>query len=201
MGRGARRRPNYLGMKLRAIRLSLGGLSQGELIERLGVTGYIQREEISAFERGVREPDLLTLKAYADVAGVTVNDLIDDEADLPKPLLTTEQARKLSEKSQKNEAKAKMNTTTITLRLLIENEDDDRRVEKGVRRSIEKAHLERYGMKKLKDDGYELTFFHEDDADCDDQIYTLLSVIYIEARRLRCSITAKVREKGGDRYW
>jgi hypothetical protein len=30
---------------------------------------FIDRGKISDFERGVREPDLLTLKAYAEAAG------------------------------------------------------------------------------------------------------------------------------------
>lgn len=33
---------------------------------------------------GGREPDLFTLKAYADEAGVLFEDLIDDDARLPK---------------------------------------------------------------------------------------------------------------------
>jgi len=35
---------------------------------------------------GVREPDLLTLKAYADEAGVSGDDLIDDSVTLPEKL-------------------------------------------------------------------------------------------------------------------
>jgi transcriptional regulator with XRE-family HTH domain len=85
MPRGVRRRPRLLATKLREIRDGLG-LSQDGIIERLGLADYMDRGKISDFERGVREPDLLTLKAYADEAGVSVDDLIDDEVRLPRKL-------------------------------------------------------------------------------------------------------------------
>ncbi len=69
MGTGARRRPEHLAAKLREIREGLG-LSQGELVKRLGLSEHLRRGKISEFERGEREPDLLTLLAYADAAGV-----------------------------------------------------------------------------------------------------------------------------------
>jgi hypothetical protein len=56
------------------------------MIERLGLSDSLHRGKISDFERGVREPDLLTLKAYADEAGVLVDDLIDDDIKLPRKL-------------------------------------------------------------------------------------------------------------------
>jgi len=37
------------------------GLSQDGIIDRLGLEDYMDRGKISDFERGVREPDLLTL--------------------------------------------------------------------------------------------------------------------------------------------
>jgi len=46
----------------------------------------MDRGKISDFEREVREPDLLTLKAYANEAGVIVDDLIDDNVSLPEKL-------------------------------------------------------------------------------------------------------------------
>jgi hypothetical protein len=57
--------------------------TQDRIIERLGLADYMDRGKISDFEREVREPDLLTLKAYANEAGVTVDDLIDDNVSLP----------------------------------------------------------------------------------------------------------------------
>ncbi len=44
----------------------------------------LTRENISAFERGVREPSLLVLLQYARAAGVYVDVLIDDELELPE---------------------------------------------------------------------------------------------------------------------
>jgi len=187
-------------MKLRAIRAALGGLTQSELIERLGLTDYVNQGEISAFEQGVREPDLLTLKAYADAAGVSTDDLINDEAKLP-PKLPARRTTGPSVKSQKRQAKAAIKMTSVTLWLLIQSDEGSRLAENRARKTIEKACLERYGMKNLKDHEYDLTFSYEDDADLDDQIYTLLGSIYIEARKCNCSIKVNAREKGADRHW
>jgi transcriptional regulator with XRE-family HTH domain len=92
MPRGIRRRPKLLAAKLRQIREDLG-LSQDGMVERLGAREYIERGKISDYERGVREPDLLTLKAYAVAAGVLVDDLIDDDVRLPEKLSAVKQAR------------------------------------------------------------------------------------------------------------
>lgn len=197
MRRGARRRPSLLGMKLRAIRGGLGGLSQRELIEHLGLKGYLNQGEVSAFEQGVREPDLLTLKAYADAAGISTDDLINDEAKLPAKL-PARRTTGSSGKPQKQQAKAAI---TVTLWLLVQSEEGSRFTENRARKAIEKAYLERYGMKKLNDREYDLALTYEDDADLDDQIYTLLGSIYIEARRRSCSIKVNVQEKGADQYW
>src|SRR5215471_3667235 len=91
MPRGVSRRPRLLATKFREIRDGLG-LSQDGIIERLGLANYIDRGKISDFERGVREPDLLTLKAYADEAGVMVDDLIDDNVRLPGKLPVAKRA-------------------------------------------------------------------------------------------------------------
>jgi transcriptional regulator with XRE-family HTH domain len=88
MGTGARRRPEHLAAKLREIREGLG-LSQGELVKRLGLSEHLRRGKISEFERGEREPDLLTLLAYADAAGVCTDVLIDDRLKLPSRLPAT----------------------------------------------------------------------------------------------------------------
>jgi transcriptional regulator with XRE-family HTH domain len=100
MGRRARRRPKYLAAKLREIRDCLG-LSQSALIKRMGLTDYLNQAEISDFENAVREPDLLTLKAYADAAGVSTDYLIDDNIDLPKKPPGAKRTAGSSGKSQK----------------------------------------------------------------------------------------------------
>jgi transcriptional regulator with XRE-family HTH domain len=88
MSTGIRRRPKHLAAKLLQIRVGLG-LSQNELIERLGLSGHLRRGKISEFERGEREPDLLTLLSYADAAGVCTDVLIDDRKQLPAKLPAT----------------------------------------------------------------------------------------------------------------
>jgi transcriptional regulator with XRE-family HTH domain len=85
MGKGKRERPARLGDKLTEIRRKLS-LSQNSMLRHLGLDDKLTREELSAYERGVREPTLLTLLKYAQVAGVYVDTLIDDDIDLPKKL-------------------------------------------------------------------------------------------------------------------
>lgn len=41
---------------------------------------------ISEYENGTREPSLMTILAYARLAGIHVEDLIDDALDLPAKL-------------------------------------------------------------------------------------------------------------------
>ncbi|HEY0049029.1 MAG TPA: hypothetical protein VGB68_07075 [Pyrinomonadaceae bacterium] len=46
----------------------------------------MEQERISKYERGVPEPPLYVLVAYADVANVYVEVLIKDDLDLPESL-------------------------------------------------------------------------------------------------------------------
>jgi len=85
MGRKPRRRPERLAEKLKAIRSALG-LSQTEMVHRLGLDDVLTREEVSAFERGTHEPNLLVLLAYSDVANVYLETLARDSLDLPARL-------------------------------------------------------------------------------------------------------------------
>jgi transcriptional regulator with XRE-family HTH domain len=85
MGRAARPKPVRLAEKLVQIRAAFG-LSQNELISRLGLVQEIPREDISAFERGIREPPLPILLKYAQLAGVCIDVLVDDELNLPDKL-------------------------------------------------------------------------------------------------------------------
>ena len=82
MGTRPRLRQKRLPAKLRAIRDALG-LSQSEMLRRLGAEDLLDYTRISEFERGKREPPLLILLRYAEVAGVCTDVLIDDEKDLP----------------------------------------------------------------------------------------------------------------------
>ncbi|MGB7923491.1 MAG: helix-turn-helix transcriptional regulator [Pyrinomonadaceae bacterium] len=85
MGRGVRRKPARLAEKLREIRLKLG-LSQNEMISRMGLMDELTREEISAFERNTHEPNLMTLLAYSEAANIFLEILVRDDLDLPKKL-------------------------------------------------------------------------------------------------------------------
>ena len=83
-----RPRPKRLAEKLRQIRLALG-LSQTEMLKRLGLEEEMQYARISEYETGQREPSLLTLLEYSRAAGVHMEVLADDEADLPDKLPVT----------------------------------------------------------------------------------------------------------------
>lgn len=54
------------------------------MLRHLGLDDKLTREELSAYELGVREPTLLTLLRYAQASGIYVDTLIDDSVDLPE---------------------------------------------------------------------------------------------------------------------
>jgi transcriptional regulator with XRE-family HTH domain len=85
MGRAARPRTKRLAEKLRRIREALG-LSQNELIRRLGLEDVIYQSNVSGYELGEREPPLPVLLKYAEVAGVCLDVLANDNLDLPSKL-------------------------------------------------------------------------------------------------------------------
>jgi transcriptional regulator with XRE-family HTH domain len=74
-----------LARKLRQIRLRLG-LSQSEILERLGFSEHLFRSNISQYERGHRVPAPRVLLKYARLAKVDLAVLIDDDLDLPEKL-------------------------------------------------------------------------------------------------------------------
>jgi len=92
MGQSAREKPARLGEKLLHIRLSLD-LSQNEIIKRLGLEEKLTRENVSAFERGVREPSLIVLLEFARLAGVYIDALVDDAINLPEKLPASQSYR------------------------------------------------------------------------------------------------------------
>jgi transcriptional regulator with XRE-family HTH domain len=85
MGTYPRLRQQRLPEKLRAIRDALG-LSQTEMLRRLGAENLIEYNRISEFEPGKREPPLAILLLYARAANVWMDVLVDDELDLPDKL-------------------------------------------------------------------------------------------------------------------
>jgi hypothetical protein len=92
-------------------------------------------------------------------------------------------------------------TTTLTLWLRVENNSKFVRGKKRARADIEAFHLRRYGMKKLSECEYELTFSYRDDADLERQVHELLREIDNEADLRHCFTEADVTEKGADRFW
>lgn len=75
-----------LAKKLRKIRLDLE-LSQSQILEQLGFADQLFRSNISQYERGHRVPSPPVLLAYARLANVDLEVLIDDELDLPVKLV------------------------------------------------------------------------------------------------------------------
>lgn len=75
--------PKKLARKLSQIRTN-AGLSQTEMVEALKYrAGPLRASQVSQFEQGQREPNLIVLLAYARFARLRVELLIDDELDLP----------------------------------------------------------------------------------------------------------------------
>lgn len=85
MGRNPRLKPQRLSEKILRIREALG-LSQNEMLYRLGLEESLSRTAISGYELGTSEPSLLIVLQYARVAGICTDVLLDDDLDLPEKL-------------------------------------------------------------------------------------------------------------------
>ena len=85
MARPPRRKSERLGEKLLEIRTALG-LSQREMLRLLGYEEAIYYNRISDYELNKRIPPLPLVLEYARAAGVHMEDIADDELDLPKRL-------------------------------------------------------------------------------------------------------------------
>lgn len=86
--RANRERPNSpekLASKLLAIRLALNE-SQNGMIVRLDLKQDFDRGYVSKWERGLLEPPLFVLCAYADAANIFLEVLARDSLDLPLDL-------------------------------------------------------------------------------------------------------------------
>jgi transcriptional regulator with XRE-family HTH domain len=70
--------PQYLGVKLKNIRISLGYTLE-EMGKAVGKESASLRSRIFEWEKGLRNPDLISLLKYARLANVYVDDLIDDD--------------------------------------------------------------------------------------------------------------------------
>jgi len=85
MGKGPRQRPQNLARKLLAIRQVLG-LSQIQLVKAMQINGSTVYKRISEYESGRREPSLLVLLAYARVAGIHLEAIVNDCVELPEKM-------------------------------------------------------------------------------------------------------------------
>ncbi len=85
MGAKPRHKPKRLAAKLSQIRAALG-LSQNQMIKMMGAEEFMAQNAISEYELGKREPPLLVLLKYAEVAGVCLDVLANDSLDLPEKL-------------------------------------------------------------------------------------------------------------------
>ena len=79
-----RHRPNRLAEKLLQIRKALG-LSQKEMAERLAERAAVKitSKNISRYERDRSVPFIEVVLAYARLANVQIEQIVDDDVDLP----------------------------------------------------------------------------------------------------------------------
>ena len=80
-----RPRQQHLAKKLLEIRRALG-LSQIQLVKLMGIDETLPYHRISEYESGRREPALWVLLAYGRAAGIHLEDIVDDNRDLPEKL-------------------------------------------------------------------------------------------------------------------
>jgi transcriptional regulator with XRE-family HTH domain len=76
----ARSRPKRLAEKLLKIRQTLG-VTQSVMVYRLGVD--LAPNNISKYEHNLNEPPIDVMLAYARLASVPLEQLVDDEMELP----------------------------------------------------------------------------------------------------------------------
>lgn len=93
MKKGSPTKSGRLAKKLRRIRLDLG-LSQSQILERLGFSDQLFRSNISQYERGQRVPSPPVLLAYARLANVDLAVLIDDDLELPERVVAVNRKAK-----------------------------------------------------------------------------------------------------------
>jgi transcriptional regulator with XRE-family HTH domain len=74
-----------LAEKLLQIRQSLE-LSQSEMVKQVGVAKLIHYNNISKYELDKNEPPLIILLAYAKLARIHLEVIVDDGIDLPRKL-------------------------------------------------------------------------------------------------------------------
>jgi transcriptional regulator with XRE-family HTH domain len=197
MPKGARRRPRRLAEKLNYIRhrLELTQQELAEQIERVGYVSDLDRTDISDFERGRRDPDLLTLLSYANLINVFLDVLVDDGLDLPENLPS--QRKHVGIKHTESHDIKFGRTTTVTLKFEIKGSTKLVRSANRVRANIERYHLREYKMRKLKEGLYQLTIPYKNDTDLKRRIRLLLNNIENEAARDSCILIIEVNPLSG----
>ena len=90
MGTKRRTQPKRLKRKLKTIRVKIA-VSQQRMVDLLrdyAPNEIIAPGHISDFELGKREPNLIVLLAYSKLSNIPLNNIVDDELDLPEKLLS-----------------------------------------------------------------------------------------------------------------
>ena len=75
--------------KLRELRVN-SGMSQDDLADKL----HVARQTVSKWEQGVNEPDIYTLKQYAAIFNVTIDEIIGDVEQVNKSAIRLRKASK-----------------------------------------------------------------------------------------------------------
>lgn len=83
--RRRRNSPARLSSKLLTVRTQLNESQNGMLV-RLKIEDEFERDYVSKWERGLLEPPLFVLCAYAEAANVWLEVLVKDELNLPEKL-------------------------------------------------------------------------------------------------------------------
>jgi len=87
MGKANRLHPKRLAEKLLTIRQKIdGGLSQNELLRKLGLEDELERDRISKYERGTLIAPWYVLLRYSEVANLYLEALLKDDINLPDKL-------------------------------------------------------------------------------------------------------------------
>lgn len=94
MGKANRPRPQHLAEKLLVMRQKIdGGLSQNEMLRKLGLEEDLERDRISKYERGTLDPPWYVLLRYSEVGNVYLEVLVDDRIELPDKLPCLEKSQ------------------------------------------------------------------------------------------------------------
>lgn len=101
MGRASRRRymPARLGEKFLQIRTALD-LTQESMLARLELPTKITQSNISAYERGMKEPPIFVIMKYAHVANVWIDVLVEDSLDLPSRIPSSRKHKGVRQKGK-----------------------------------------------------------------------------------------------------